>query len=63
MKAQRYDKSQVLDQLQEWVKTFETPIPYIATHDDNFSQEDIFHDWTWRLSGHAHVNQLVVAKL
>jgi hypothetical protein len=37
--VQRYDKSQTLDQLEEWMK--EKPIPYISN--DNFSQEVIFH--------------------
>ncbi len=32
------------------------PIPYISN--DKFSQEGIFQNWTGRLSGHAHVNQV-----
>ncbi len=51
--VQRYDKSQTLDQLEEWMK--ENPIPYISN--DKFSQEGIFHYWSGRLPGHAHVNQ------
>jgi hypothetical protein len=51
--VQRYGKSQVLDQLEEWMK--EKSIPYISN--DKFSQEDIFDYWTVSLSGHAHVNQ------
>ena len=49
----RYVKPQTLDQLEEWMK--EKPIPYICN--DKFSQEDIFHYWSGRLSGHTHVNQ------
>jgi hypothetical protein len=53
VKQQRYDKPQVLVQLQEWIK--EKPIPYISN--DKFSQEGIFHYWAGRLSGYTHVNQ------
>ncbi len=49
----RYVKPKVLDQLEEWMK--ENPIPYISN--DKFSQEDIFHHWSGRLSGHTHANQ------
>jgi hypothetical protein len=49
----RYVKSQVLDQLEEWMK--EKPIPYISN--DKFSQEIIFQYWTGSLSGYVHVNQ------
>ena len=51
--VQRYGKSQVLDQLEEWMK--KKPIPYISI--DKFSQEDIFDYRAGRLPGHAHVNQ------
>jgi hypothetical protein len=47
--VQRYDKSQALDQLEEWMK--ENPIPYIPN--DKFCQEVIFHYWVGSLSGHA----------
>ena len=50
--APRYVKPQALDQLEEWMK--EKPIPYISN--DKFSQEGIFHYWSGRLSGPAHVN-------
>jgi hypothetical protein len=51
--VQRYGKSQALDQLEEWIE--ENPIPCISN--DKFSQEGIFHYWTGRLTGHAHVKQ------
>ncbi len=51
--VQRYGKPQTLDQVEEWMK--ENPIPYISN--DKFCQEEIFHYWTGRLTGHAHVNQ------
>ena len=51
--AQRYDKPQTLDQVEEWIK--EKTNPYISH--DNFSQEDIFYYWGGCLSGDTHVNQ------
>jgi hypothetical protein len=51
--VQRYDKTQSLDQLEEWMK--EEPIPYISN--DKFSQEGIFDYWAGCLTGHVHVNQ------
>jgi hypothetical protein len=51
--VQTYDKTQVLDQLEEWMK--EKPLPYISN--DKFSQEGIVDYWTGCLSGHTHVNQ------
>ena len=51
--VQRYDKTQTLDQLEEWMNV--KPIPYISY--DKFSQEGIVDYWVGRLSGHAHVNQ------